>query len=128
MKGIFIFEMLTLLSWFVIVSWVNNLDVLFPSFLYFFFLLVYIIFVFLLLYKWLSYVFKPNEEYNYVAFSVTVPYILVAEYRRKLHAEDEDCMNLRGTGNHVPHLRNRNLNSQKNKALNNMNGRNIHEK
>ena len=34
MKGIFIFEMLTLLSWFVIMSWVNNLDVLFPSFIF----------------------------------------------------------------------------------------------
>jgi len=49
-----------------------------------FLLLVYIIFgsffLFLLLYKWLSYIFKSNEESNNVTFSVTVPYKLVAGY------------------------------------------------
>ena len=93
----------------------------FPLFL----LLVYIIFgsfcLFLLLYKWLSYIFKPNEESNNVAFSVMVPYSLVAVYLCELHAEDEDSVNLQSTDNHVPPLRNRNLNPQKNKDLNNIN-------
>jgi len=81
MNGIFIVGMFTLLSCFVIMSWVNNLDVLFPSFilapcLYYFRFL----FLFLLLYKWLSYIFKPNEDSSNVTFSVTVPYNLVAGY------------------------------------------------
>ena len=95
-------------------------------FLSLFLLLVYIIFVFfpllfLLLYKLLSYIFKPKEEYNNVAFSITLPYILVAEYRRERRAENEDTMNLQSTGNHVTPLRNRNLNPQKNRDLNNTN-------
>ena len=95
-------------------------------FLPLFLLLLYIIFssffLFLLLYKWLSYIFKPNEESNNVAFWVTVPYILVNGYRRELHAEDEDSMNLRSTGNHVAPLYNRNLNPQKNKAAKSVSG------
>jgi FtsH-binding integral membrane protein len=103
MKGIFIFEMLTLLSWFVIMSWANNLDVLCPSFIFASCLYYFGSFcLFLLLYKLLSYIFKPNEESNNVAFSVTVSYILVAGYLRELHPEDEDIVNLQSTGNHVP--------------------------
>ena len=87
-----------------------------PLFLF----LVYIIFgsffLFLLLYKWLSYIFKPKEENKNEAFSVSVPYSLVAGYLRELHAEDEDSMNLQSSGNHVLPLDNRNLNPQKNKA------------
>jgi len=101
-------------------------------FLPLFFLLVYIIFVsfllFLLLYKWLSYILRAKERNNNVAFSVTVPYSLVAGYRRELHNEYEESMNLQSTGNQVPPLSNRNLNPQKNKALSNINGGNVHEK